>query len=138
MTRKKEKNSFKQSAEFARKTQKTNRQLRVGEELRHILADILRKGDFPNLELSQFSITVTQVQVSPDLRNALVFIMPLGGHEKSRVMELLKESAPFFRHLISKALVTKCCPAIRFALDETFDYAEKIDGLLNKSRTDLP
>ena len=135
MAKHKEKSPFKKGAEFARKTTNGNRQLRVGEELRHILADILRKGDFPTPELSRFSITITQVQVSPDLKNAVAFVMPLGGEEKEKVIELLKENASFFRHHISKALATKCCPVIKFILDDIIDYAQKMDILINKHCT---
>lgn len=111
----------------------SHRQLRVGEEMRHILAEVLMRGDFPDLELAQYSVTVTQVQVSPDLHNASVFIMPLGGDDKDNVLVLLRKNAPYVRHVLSKKLKIRHVPVLTFLLDHSFDHAEKMDDLIRRA-----
>lgn len=111
----------------------SHRQLRVGEEIRHILAEVLMRGDFPDLELSKYSVTVTQVQVSPDLHNASVFIMPLGGDEKETVLALLRKNAPYVRHVLSQKLKVRHVPILTFLLDHSFDHAEKMDNLIRRA-----
>ena len=75
----------------------SQRQLRVGEEIRHLLAELLERGDMGDPELRDARITVTSVDVSPDLRNATAFVMPLGGQDVTRLLAALKRAAPWFR-----------------------------------------
>ncbi len=75
----------------------SQRQLRVGEELRHLLAELLERGEMRDPELREASITVTAVDVSPDLRNATAFVMPLGGQDEKRLLAAMRRAAPWFR-----------------------------------------
>ena len=110
----------------------SQRQLRVGEEIRHLLAELLERGDMRDPELRDARITVTSVDVSPDLRNATAFIMPLGGQDKERLLAALKRAAPWFRGRVSEKAGLRSAPEIRFALDSTFDEADKIGALLRR------
>ena len=110
----------------------SQRQLRVGEEIRHLLADLLERGNMRDPELRSASITVTAVDVSPDLRNATAFIMPLGGQDKERLLAAMKRAAPWFRARVSEKAGLRSAPEIRFQLDTTFDEADKIDALLRR------
>lgn len=114
----------------------SHRQLRVGEEVRHVLAECLMRGDLPSMPesvLANRSITITQVQVSPDLQNANVFIMPLGGEQKEEIIKELKQIAPYLRHYLSKKLTTRYVPVLKFILDDSFDQAQRIEELLRKT-----
>jgi ribosome-binding factor A len=110
----------------------SQRQLRVGEEIRHLLADLLERGDMRDPELRESRITVTSVDVSPDLRNATAFIMPLGGQDKERLLAAMKRAAPWFRARVSEKAGLRSAPEIRFQLDTTFDEADKIGSLLRR------
>src|ERR671925_1842506 len=80
----------------------TQRQLRVGEELRHLLAELLRPGELRDPALHEANITVTEVRLSPDLRNATAFVMPLGGANADEVVSALKRCAPFLKGLLAR------------------------------------
>ena len=108
------------------------RQLRVGEEIRHLLAELLERGDMRDPELRDARITVTSVDVSPDLRNATAFIMPLGGQDKDRLLAAMKRAAPWFRARVGEKAGLRSAPDIRFQLDTTFDEADKIGTLLRR------
>lgn len=108
------------------------RQLRVGEEIRHLLADLLERGNMRDPDLRDASITVTSVDVSPDLRNAIAFVMPLGGKDSERLLAALKRAAPWFRGRVSEKAGLRSAPEIRFQLDRTFDEADKIGALLRR------
>src|SRR3954452_17947046 len=82
----------------------TQRQLRVGEELRHALAQLLRPGELRDPALHDASITVTEVRVSPDLKNATAFVMPLAGAHNDEIMAGLKRSAPFVRARLARTV----------------------------------
>ena len=110
----------------------SQRQLRVGEEIRHLLADLLERGNMHDPELRDVSITVTSVDVSPDLRNATAFVMPLGGKDSARLLGALRRAAPWFRARVSEKAGLRSAPDIRFQLDTTFDEADKIDALLRR------
>jgi ribosome-binding factor A len=110
----------------------SQRQLRVGEEIRHLLAELLERGDMRDPELREARITVTSVDVSPDLRNATAFIMPLGGADKDRLLAAMKRAAPWFRARVSEKAGLRSAPEIRFQLDTTFDEADKIGALLRR------
>lgn len=110
----------------------SQRQLRVGEEIRHLLAELLERGDMRDPELREARITVTSVDVSPDLRNATAFIMPLGGADKDRLLAAMKRAAPWFRARVGEKAGLRSAPEIRFQLDTTFDEADKIGALLRR------
>ena len=110
----------------------SQRQLRVGEEIRHLLAELLERGNMRDPDLRDARITVTSVDVSPDLRNATAFIMPLGGADKDRLLAAMKRAAPWFRARVSEKAGLRSAPEIRFQLDTTFDEADRIDALLRR------
>ena len=110
----------------------SQRQLRVGEELRHLLALLLERGDMRDPDLRGASITVTAVNVSPDLRNATAFVMPLGGQHEDRLLAALRRAAPWFRAQVGERAGLRYAPEIRFELDRTFDEADKIGALLRR------
>jgi len=113
----------------------SQRQLRVGEELRHELARILNSGGSNDPELFDVNLTVTEVRVSPDLRNATVFVVPLGGSTGGRdvqpILAALKRTKGYFRHEVAKAMRNmRNVPDLKFLADESFDNAQRIDQLL--------
>jgi len=110
----------------------SQRQLRVGEEIRHLLADLLERGNMRDPELRDARITVTSVDVSPDLRNAVAFVMPLGGQDKERLLTAVRRAAPWFRARVSEKAGLRSAPEIRFELDRTFDEADRIGSLLRR------
>lgn len=109
----------------------SQRQLRVGEELRHGLAELLERGDMRDPVLREARITVTVVDVSPDLRNALAFIVPLGGEHADEVLAAMRRASPYFRARLAKMIDLRFAPEIRFELDRSFDHAARIDKLLH-------
>lgn len=112
--------------------ERTQRQLRVGEEIRHRLAEILSRQDVRDPELLNSSITVTEVRISPDMKQALVYARPLAaGQEISRkVLAALNRSAGFLRGRLGRELTIRHTPELQFVLDESFDTAEAMDKLL--------
>ena len=110
----------------------SQRQLRVGEEIRHLLAELLERGNMRDPDLRDARITVTSVDVSPDLRSATAFVMPLGGQDKERLLAAMKRAAPWFRARVSEKAGLRSAPEIRFQLDTTFDEADRIDALLRR------
>jgi ribosome-binding factor A len=110
----------------------TQRQLRVGEELRHALAQLLRPGELRDPALKNANITVTEVRVSPDLKNATAFIMPLGGANTGEIMAGLKRSAPFLRVRAAQTVELRQAPNIVFAVDTAFDSAARITEILQR------
>jgi len=110
---------------------RSQRQLRVGEELRHALAQMLRPGELHDPALYDANITVTEVQVSPDLRNAKAFVMPLGGGNAADIIAGLRRSAPHLQGRVARAVRLRRVPQLSFALDGAFDSAERIAALLN-------
>lgn len=110
----------------------TQRQLRVGEELRHVLAEVLSRGELRDPALQDVSITVTQVRVSPDLRNATAYVMPLGGAHAADTLPALRRAAPFLRGQVARAIELRLVPRLDFAIDTSFDHAQRIDGLLRR------
>lgn len=111
----------------------SHRQLRMGEEVRHILSTLFLRAKFPEPGLPT-TVTIVQVQMSPDLQNATVYIMPLGGKYREEVLAYLKENAGYIRHQLGKELKAKFTPALRFRLDESFDQAERIEKLLQEDK----
>jgi ribosome-binding factor A len=110
----------------------SQRQLRVGEEMRHLIAALIERGDMRDPELRGVSITVTSVDVSPDLRNAIAFVMPLGGQDEQRMLAALRRAAPWFRGRVGEQAQLRYAPEIRFELDRSFDAADRIGSLLRR------
>ena len=108
------------------------RPLRVGEELRHALADILARGDIRDPDVAGTPITVTEVRVSPDLRNATAFVLPLGGQHAPEVLAGLTRCAPYLRSQLARAVRLKFVPTIGFKLDTSFDRASQIEEVLRR------
>ncbi len=108
----------------------SQRQLRVGELIRHELADMLSRGDIHDPVIEGHLITVPEVRVSPDLRLATIYVMPLGGRDIEKVIEALDRNKRFVRGEIGRRVNLKFAPEIRFHVDERFDEAERIEKLL--------
>ena len=111
---------------------KSQRQLRVGEELRHLISNALLRETFYDQIIENNTITVTEVNVSPDLKNAKVYIMPLGGGNKSDVLESLNKANGRIKKLISNNINLRQFPKLQFKIDETFEYAKNIENILQK------
>jgi len=110
----------------------SQRQLRVGEELRHALAQLLRPGELRDPVLRDAHITVTEVRVSPDLKSATAFVMPLGGANTGEIMAGLKRSAPFLRTRLAQGIELRQAPTLVFAVDTSFDSAARITEILHR------
>jgi len=106
------------------------RLLRVGENVRHAISAILVRGDVHDPDLQKVSVTVSEVRVSPDLRNATIFVMPLGGDPEFVVTKALNKNSAFIRGQMSKVVHMKFSPRLKFKLDESFDEASHIGALL--------
>jgi ribosome-binding factor A len=109
----------------------SQRQLRVGEELRHTIANILERGDIRDPDVAGRPVTVTEVSVSPDLRNATVFIVPLGGGDSATLLAGLKRVRPYLRHEVAKMVQLRMVPDLSFSADVTFDNASRIEAILH-------
>jgi ribosome-binding factor A len=108
----------------------SQRQLRVGELIRHALADMLTRGEVHDPVLEGHMITVPEVRMSADLRLATIYVMPLGGRDLDAVIEALDRNKKYLRGEIARAVNLKFAPDIRFRVDERFDEAERIEKLL--------
>jgi ribosome-binding factor A len=112
----------------------SQRQLRVGELLRHALADVLRRGDIRDPELIGVSVTVTQVKPSADMRYATVFVEPLGGKNADVIVKALNRNKGYLRGEMGHQIALKFTPELRFVGDTSFTEAEKIETLLKSER----
>jgi ribosome-binding factor A len=112
----------------------TQRQLRVGEMLRHALADVLRRDEIRDPDLMGVSVTITQVKPSPDMRHATVFCEPLGGKNAKPVIAALNKHKGFLRGEMGRLIELKFTPDLRFVEDESFAEAEKIETILKSDR----
>jgi ribosome-binding factor A len=108
----------------------SQRQLRVGELVRHELADMLSRGDIHDPVLQAHMITIPEVRMSPDLRLATIYVMPLGGRGVKEVLEALERNKRYVRGAIGRRVNLKFAPEIRFRADERFDEVERIEKLL--------
>jgi len=108
----------------------SQRQLRVGELIRHELADMLTRGDIHDPVIQAHLITVPEVRMSPDLRLATIYVMPLGGRDVEAVIGALDRNKRYVRGEIARRVNLKFAPEIRFRADERFDEAERIEKLL--------
>lgn len=110
----------------------SQRQLRVGELIRHAIADVLVRGEIVDDVITRHVVTVPEVRLSPDLKVATVYVMPLGGKDGEAVIKALANNAKYLRGLVARRVTLKFVPQFRFRLDDTFDYASKVDTLLRQ------
>lgn len=108
----------------------SQRQLRVGEQVKHIVAETMARGHFYNEALLNAHITVAEVRVSPDLKNAKAYVMSLGGANMDEILTALNEESHVFQKEIGRQQSMKFTPKVQFVRDESFDEAQKIDELL--------
>jgi ribosome-binding factor A len=108
----------------------SQRQLRVGETVRHAVADILSHGSVHDADLEGHIITVPEVRMSPDLKLATVYVMPLGGKDTDIVLAALARNRKFLRGEVAHRVSLKFAPELRFRVDDRFDEAERIEKLL--------
>jgi ribosome-binding factor A len=112
----------------------SQRQLRVGEMLRHALSQILVRGEIRDPDLEGVSVTVTQVKPSGDMRNANVFVEPLGGKNAKAIVDALNRHKAFLRGEMGRMIELKFTPELRFLEDESFSEAQKIEDILKSER----
>ncbi|WP_426410738.1 30S ribosome-binding factor RbfA [Bradyrhizobium ganzhouense] len=108
----------------------SQRQLRVGEQVRHAIAEILAQGSVHDADLEGHIITVPEVRMSPDLKLATIYVMPLGGRDTELVITALDRNKKFLRGEVARRVNLKFAPDLRFRVDERFDEAERIEKLL--------
>jgi ribosome-binding factor A len=108
------------------------RQLRVGEEVRHGLARIFARGEINDPALAGVTLTVTEVRMSPDLKHALAFVMPLAGVHTAETLAGLKRGAPFLRALLAQEVTLRFLPSLAFRLDTSFEHANRINEILHR------
>jgi len=107
------------------------RQLRVGEEIRHALSEIIARDHLDDPDLHGKIVTVTQVSVSPDLRNATAFVTPFGGGQSEKLVAALNRATGYFRRELTRMVRLQFSPSIRFRPDETFERVSRIEKLLH-------
>jgi len=112
----------------------SQRQRRVGEELRHRLAELFMRGDVHDPELRDVPLTVTEVVPTPDLRRATAYVMPLGGGEERAVVQALNRAAPYLQSQIGRALTMKFTPRLTFKVDPSFEEADRVERQLRDER----
>ena len=112
----------------------SQRQLRVGEALRHALAEVLNRNEIRDPDLDGVSVTVTQVKPSPDMRHATVFCEPLGGQNAKEIVTALNRHKGFLRGEMGHRITMKFTPELRFVEDESFAEAQKIEDILRSER----
>ena len=118
------------SKRFQQSAGPSQRQLRAGELVRHALAEVLARGEVHDPVIQGHMITVPEVRMSPDLRQATAYVMPLGGRDEKEVVAALERNKKFLRGEVARRVNLKFAPEIRFRLDERFDEAERIEKLL--------
>jgi ribosome-binding factor A len=113
----------------------SQRQLRVGEQVRHALAEVLARGDVHDDALAGLLISVLEVRMSPDLRQGTVLVMPLGGKGEAAAVEALNKNAKALRHEVSRRLrELKFSPELRFRVDDRYDEVQRIEKIFHEDR----
>ncbi|HRO50462.1 MAG TPA: 30S ribosome-binding factor RbfA [Hyphomicrobium sp.] len=112
----------------------SQRQLRVGELVRHKLAELLARGEIHDDVLASHVVTISEVRMSPDLKLATAYVMPLGGKDTKAVIEALTRNSRFIRGEVAHTLDLRSAPDVRFREDETFEEVQRIDQLLHSER----
>ena len=108
----------------------SQRQLRVAEEIRHVLAGLFARAEFRDPELAASHVTIAEVRLGPDLKHATVFVSLLGGGDVAPLLPALKRVTPFLRREIAGALRLRAVPDLSFRVDEAIDYASEVEALL--------
>ena len=130
------------NAAVPRSSRQGQRQLRVGELLRHALSEVLQRGEINDPVLESHVVTVPEVRVSPDLKHASAYVMPLGGRDETEVIAALNRHRKYVRGLMAHRIKLKYTPEITFVRDDSFDAAAKMDALLDSPKvrrdTDAP
>ena len=108
----------------------SQRQLRVGELIRHALAEILQRGEVHDPDLEKVVVTVPEVRMTPDLKLATVYVMPLGGKDAEKILAACERNKKYLRGEIAHRINLRYAPEIKFRLDTSFDEGERIDALL--------
>jgi ribosome-binding factor A len=118
----------------------SHRMLRVGELVRHAMSELLSRGALNDPVLDAHVVTVPRVRMSPDLKLATIYVMPLGGGDRDKVIAALSTHAKYLRAEVARRINTKFSPDVRFRIDDSFDNADAIDQLLNmpQVKRDLP
>ena len=112
----------------------SQRQLRVGEEIRHALVRMLDRGDLHDPRLCEAKVTITQVEVSPDLQNATAFVVPLGGNQSDELVQALNRAAGYLRGQLGREVQLRHTPRLGFEPDLSFDRADEVERLLSSPR----
>jgi ribosome-binding factor A len=110
------------------------RLLRVGEQVRHALSDILMRGDVHDETLAKHLVTITEVRMSPDLRHATVFVKPLLGKDEGIVLKALRTNTAYLQSEVARRVNTKYAAKLKFLADESFDEGSHIDSLLRSDK----
>ena len=114
--------------------QQSVRVLKVGERVRHILSELLARGEAHDEVLTAHTVSVTEVRMTPDLRNAAAYVKPLLGEDEAAVLKALRTNTAFFQREVAKRLGLKFAPRLQFKPDESFDEAARIERLLDDPR----
>ncbi|MBB3691775.1 30S ribosome-binding factor RbfA [Sphingomonas sp. BK580] len=120
--------------------EKSVRTLRVGEQVRHVLSEILQRGDVHDDTLASHMVSITEVRMSPDLRHATVFVKPLLGRDEEAVLKALRTNTAYLQREVAHRVRTKYAAKLKFLPDESFDEGSHIDSLLRRPEVarDLP
>jgi ribosome-binding factor A len=113
-----------------RPEERSVRTLRVGEQVRHVLSEILQRGEVHDEVLAQHMVSVTEVRMSPDLRNATVFVKPLLGRDEEAVIKALRTNTAYLQREVAHRMRLKYAARLKFLADESFDEGTRIDALL--------
>ena len=119
-------------AEHGENAERSVRTLRVGEQVRHVLSEILARGDVHDDLLAKHMVSVTEVRMSPDLRHATVFVKPLLGKDEEAVLKALRANTAFLQREVAHRVRTKYAAKLKFLPDESFDQGGRIDAILRK------
>ena len=112
--------------------EKSVRLLRVGEQVRHVLSEILQRGDVHDDTLAKHMVSVTEVRMSPDLRHATAFVKPLLGGDEEKVLKALRTNTAYLQSEVARRVNTKYAAKLKFLADESFDEGSHIDALLRR------
>ena len=116
------------------KKQPSNRQLKVGQQIRFLVSNFFIKEDFIFENFDSKNLTIVDVVLSPDLKNAKAYVIPLGGKDTEKTVNVLTEFSYRIRKVLSKKIDMKFLPKVSFVGDKSFDYAEKIEKLIQKNK----
>ena len=117
-------------------SEKSQRQLKVGEEIRHLISDILLRGSFYEPAIEGVTVTISEVSISPDFSNARVYCIPLGGIDYDNVLVGLNTIAKQIQHELSQRMTIRRTPRLKFFLDESFDIAGRVSTLIQANQSD--